>query len=97
DDRGTEVSVYRALSPLICSRCESNITEGDLFTRRKLARIRISPFCQECIPFKTVQTGSSSTPLIEFLLKPEQETNKAAWRRAIAAKVFISPYLETNM
>lgn len=47
DTRGQEVSVYRALRPLLCARCVAEIKEGYLFTRRKLGGINLSPHCQK--------------------------------------------------
>lgn len=70
DVQGKEVLVYRTLRSLLCSRCGSEIKEGDLFTRGKLAGVRISPFCRECVPFQSVTTNNSDSPLIQFLLKP---------------------------
>lgn len=39
DSRGTQTDVYRALRPLLCSRCGKGIEEGELFTRKKLAGV----------------------------------------------------------
>lgn len=66
--KGREVSVYRALRPLLCTRCGAEIKESELFTRGELAGIRISPCCRECVPFSLSTAKQLRSPLIEALL-----------------------------
>jgi hypothetical protein len=69
--RSAEVVVYRALRVLLCSRCGAEIREGELFTRKKLVGVRISPFCEECAPFELPQRNNLCSPLIETLLRAD--------------------------
>lgn len=94
---GTEVSVYRALRPLLCARCGTGIKEGELFTRRKLAGIRISPCCRECVPFETLHDSNSESPLIQFLLKPGPPADKGMRTSESKNKAFISKEVERRL
>lgn len=81
DSRGTQTAVYRALRPLLCSRCGKAIADGELFTRKKLAGVRISPCCKECAPFELQLSGQSGSQLLKSLLSPESsaESPAKAW------------------
>jgi hypothetical protein len=68
---GAERAVYRALRSLLCSRCGNDIKEGELFTRKKLAGVRISPCCMECAPFSLDLPAQSRSQLLRSLLSPE--------------------------
>lgn len=96
DGRGKDVVVYRALRPLICCRCGSGINKGNLFTRRKLAGIRISPFCRECVPFKLPDRNFSS-PLIEFLLKTESAAGKGTEITGTSDRALTSKEVERRL
>jgi len=73
---GSEVPVYRALRPLVCSSCGAAIGEGTLFTRRALADggLRVAAQCMECAPFTWRKGGGeahSRSPLLESLFTPQ--------------------------
>jgi hypothetical protein len=69
---GSIVSLYRALRPLMCATCVHTIAEDELFTRRKLGELRISPRCRKCVPFK-LKAGGAQSQLIRNLLTPSSE------------------------
>lgn len=70
---GPKVAVYRALRPLICASCGSEISEGTLFTRHTMADqgVHLFPQCQACTPFTL--PSSSQSKLIRSLLSSEPE------------------------
>jgi len=79
-------TVYRALRPLLCSRCGKEIREGELFTRWKIAgqtvsNLKLLPRCRKCEPFILRDTLSEPSELLESLLKTpssdRQQTNPA--------------------
>lgn len=78
DSLGRQTAVYRALRPLLCSRCGKGIEEGELFTRKKLAGVRISPYCRECAPFEFQPSGQSGSQLLKSLLGPEPAAENSA-------------------
>jgi hypothetical protein len=88
DSRGTQTAVYRALRPLLCSRCGKGIEENELFTRKKLAGVRISPCCGECAPFELQTSDQSGSQLLKALLSPEasvENSEKAQPDRKVTA------------
>jgi hypothetical protein len=89
DSRGTQTDIYRALRVLLCSRCGKGIEENELFTRKKLAGVRISPCCRECAPFEPHPSGQSSSQLLKSLLIPESSAKspqKAQPDRKVTAR-----------
>jgi len=79
-------TVYRALRPLLCSRCGKEIREGELFTRWKIAgqtisNLKLLPRCFECEPFILRDSLSEPSGLLESLLRTSsqdrQQTNPA--------------------
>jgi hypothetical protein len=75
---GAGAPVYRALRPLLCSSCGTDIGEGTIFTRRALADggLRVAAQCRECAPFAWsdgVEEGRPRSPLLESLFTPRAE------------------------
>jgi hypothetical protein len=86
---GSEVPVYRALRPLVCSSCGAAIGEGTLFTRRALADggLRVAAQCMECAPFTWREGGGkarSRSPLLESLFAPQAGREHVRTRAARA-------------
>lgn len=81
---GSQVRVYRALRELLCTRCSNVIATGDLFTRRLLGGIYLTPQCSECVPFQARPTltkatqKKSSDALLDSLFEPSPRTRKIA-------------------
>lgn len=97
DAKGKEVSVYRALRTLLCAQCGTEIKVDELFTRRKLGSIRIAPRCRKCSPFSQLNNTRSTSPLIEFLLKPHQDLSKVTKTSSPADKALISKEVERRL
>jgi RNase P subunit RPR2 len=81
-DDGGSTEVYRALRALMCATCGASLSQGTLFTRRKVKGIglRILPQCGKCAPF-TLQTDKKErSALIQSLLseQPTDSTNRAS-------------------
>jgi RNase P subunit RPR2 len=69
-DEGGDTQVYRALRSLLCATCGAQITEGTLFTRRRVKGIgiRIMPQCRECSPFTLHADRKERSVLLRSLL-----------------------------
>jgi RNase P subunit RPR2 len=69
-DEGRTTEVYRALRSLLCATCGTWITEGTLFTRRKVKGIglRIMPQCPKCAPFTLRIERKEKSSLLQSLL-----------------------------
>lgn len=69
-DEGRSKEVYRALRSLLCATCGAWITEGTLFTRRKVKGIglRIMPQCPKCVPFTLRVDRKEQSALLQSLL-----------------------------
>jgi hypothetical protein len=69
-NEGGGTDVYRALRSLLCATCGMEITEGKLFTRRKVKGIglRIMPQCRECAPFALQTDRKERSVLLHSLL-----------------------------
>ncbi|HYP52786.1 MAG TPA: hypothetical protein VEQ42_04565 [Pyrinomonadaceae bacterium] len=72
---GARCVVYRALRELLCEACGSVISEGELFTRRRIQgqRLRVMPRCGKCAPFKLEATERRSA-LLDTLLESDPTT-----------------------
>lgn len=97
DASGKEVSVYRALRPLLCAHCGTAIKVYELFTRRKLGNISISPRCRECSPFGQLNQTGARSPLIEFLLEDGQAQGKAAESSGAADRALMAKEVEKRL
>ena len=72
-DGGGGAEVYRALRSLLCATCGAAISEGALFTRRRVKGIglRIMPQCAKCAPFTLQAGGKEKSALLRALLAEE--------------------------
>src|SRR5918912_2069214 len=68
--KGGSTELYRALRVLLCATCGAEISEGAMFTRRKVKGIglRIMPQCQKCAPFTLHSSKKERSALLESLL-----------------------------
>jgi hypothetical protein len=79
---GGSVQVYRALRSLLCATCGTTISDGALFTRRRVKGIGVSimPQCSKCAPFTLLATRAEKSSLLRSLLaeQPLDSSNQGA-------------------
>lgn len=75
---GRRAKVYHALRPVLCAECTNVIAVGELFTRRELQGVALSPQCRECAPFEfTTENESKGNELMKTLLSSSTENPDA--------------------
>jgi hypothetical protein len=97
DPLGKGVAVYCALRSLICAKCGADIKEGELFTRRKLGGINISPHCSKCYPFKLQPQNRSDSSLLRSFLDAPTTGNSSDRTRSLPDRQAIAKEVERRL
>jgi hypothetical protein len=73
---GAKGTAYRALRPLVCSRCGGLVADGEMFTRDHASGqqgLRLWPRCQACVPFALDAGKPTRSALLQSLLTPTKQ------------------------
>jgi hypothetical protein len=77
---GAKGTAYRALRPLVCSRCGGLVAAGEMFTRDHASGqqgLRLWPRCQACLPFALDTGKPTRSALLQSLLTPTKQESAA--------------------